>query len=49
MITDDDIIWLGCGNELVTLRAEVEVMIVHRVQMYESSDQVHAMAIVYLP
>ena len=45
MVMDGDIIWLGCGNELVILRAEVEVMIVHRVQVYESSDQVHAMAI----
>ena len=44
MVAVGDIIWLGCGNELVILRAEDEVMIVHRVQICESSDQVYAMA-----
>ena len=42
MVTDRDIIWLGCGNELVKLRAEDEVVIVHRTQV---NDQVYAMAI----
>ena len=42
MVTDGDIIWLGCGNELVILRAEDEVVIVHRAQV---CDQVYAMAI----
>ena len=42
MVTDGDIIWLGCGNELVKLRAEDEVVIVHRTQV---NDQVYAMAI----
>ena len=42
MVTDGDIIWLSSGNELVILRGEDEVVIVHRAQV---SDQVYAMAI----
>ena len=42
MVTDGYIIWLSCGNELVILRAEDEVVIVHRAQV---SDQLYAMAV----
>ena len=45
MVTVGDIIWLGCGNELVILSAEDEVTIEHRAQVCESSDQVYGMAV----
>ena len=45
MITVGDIIWLGCGNELVILSAEDEVTMEQRVQVFESSDQVYRMAV----
>ena len=47
MIAVGDIIWLGCGNELVVLSAEDEVMIEQRVQVCESSDQVCGMIVSY--
>ena len=40
MVTVDDIIWLGCGNELVILSAVDGVMIERRERVCELSDQV---------
>ena len=45
MVTVGDIIWLGCGNELVILSAEDEVTIERRAEVCESSDQVYGMAV----
>ena len=45
MVAAGDIIWIGCGNELVILSAEDEVTIERRAQVCESSDQVCGMAI----
>ena len=45
IVADGDIIWLGCGNELMILRAVGEVEIECRAQVCELSDQVCAMAI----
>ena len=45
MVTVSDIFWLGCGNDLVILCAEDEVIIECRSQVCEPSDQVYAMAI----
>jgi hypothetical protein len=45
MVTVGDVIWLGCGNELVILSAEDEVAVERRTQVCESSDQVYAMAV----
>ena len=45
MVTVGDIIWLGCGNELVILSAEDEVTIERRAQVCGSSDQVYGMAV----
>ena len=45
MVTVDDIIWLGCGNELVIMSAEDEVTIERKVKVCESSDQVYSLAV----
>ena len=45
MVTVGDIIWLGCGNELVILSAEDEVTMERRAQVCDSSDQVYGMAV----
>ena len=45
MITVDDIIWLGCGNELVIMTAEDEVTIEWRMVVCEPSDQVHGLVV----
>ena len=45
MIAVGDIFWLGCGNELVILSAEDEVMIECRAQVCDSSDQVCGIAV----
>ena len=46
MVTVGDIIWLGCGNELVILSTEEEeVTIERRAKVCESSDLVYMMAV----
>jgi serine/threonine protein kinase len=47
MVTVGDIIWIGCGNELVILSADYgdEIVIELRADVCESSDNVYAMAV----
>ena len=45
MVTVGDIIWIGCGNELVILSAEDDIVIKRRAEVCESSDQVVAMTV----
>ena len=47
-ISSSDIIWLGCGNELVVLSAEDEVTIERRRLVCEVSDQPYAMTVSYV-
>jgi hypothetical protein len=48
MVTVGDVIWIGCGNELVILSAEDEVIIEQRAEVCESSDNVYAMAVSHI-
>ena len=45
MVTVGDIIWLGCGNELVILSAEDEVTIEQRTLVCDTSDQVYGLSV----
>lgn len=45
MVTVGDIIWLGCGNELVIMSAEEEIVIERRATVCNPSDQVYSLAV----
>ena len=45
MVTVGDIIWLGCGNQLVIITAEDELVIERRVKVCESTDQVYGLTV----
>ena len=45
MVTVNDIIWLGCSNELVIMSAEEEIVIERKVKVCESSDQVYCLTV----
>ena len=45
IVTNGDIIWIGCGNELVILSTKDEMTIEQRTEVCESSDWVYAMTV----
>ena len=45
MVTVGDIIWLGCGNELVIMSAEEEIVNERRATVCSPSDQVYSLAV----
>ena len=45
IVTVGDSIWLGCGNELVVMTAEEELLIRHRAKVCKPTDQVYRLTV----